>query len=88
LYKCNYDYGIKTTSCCDYNIVSDYYKISFMGESEDCFIWFKDTLNFLTLFDCFTFMLSGCFEYLFDSEQITFIKITAGKKVMFEYDNI
>lgn len=84
LYKCNYDYGIKTTSYSDYNIVTDYYKIEFKNTNED---GFNQTLDFAVLIDCFMFLLSDTFTYLFESEDIDFIKITAGKKVMFEYDN-
>ena len=78
----------------DDKIKTDYYQIYFDSEEKyyntlsiDNCMWFKDTLNFLTLFDCFTFLLSDSFKYLFDSEQINFIEITAGKKVMFKYDN-
>ena len=89
LYKYNYDYGIKTTSCCDYNIVTDYYKIEFHKSDNDISYkyWFSKTLDFAVLIDCFMFLLSDTFTYLFESEDIDFIKITAGKKVMFEYDN-
>jgi len=66
-------------------IKTDYYQIHFHSEDENGFKWFKDTLNFLTLFDCFTFLLSDSFEYLFESESINFIKIQAGNKTMFSY---
>lgn len=82
LYKYNYDYGIKTISCCDYNIVTDYYKICFSSREG-----FNQTLNFAVLIDCFMFLLSDTFAYLFESEDIDFIQITAGKKVMFKYNN-
>ena len=75
-------------------IKTDYYQIYFDSEEKyyntlsiDNCMWFKDTLNFLTLFDCFTFLLSDSFKYLFDSEQINFIEIKAGTKTMFKYDN-
>lgn len=48
---------------------------------------FKDTLNFLTLFDCFTFLISDTFSYLYESEDINFIEIKAGTRTMFKYDN-
>lgn len=84
LYKYNYDYGIKTTSYSDYNIVTDYYKIEFKNTNED---GFNQILDFAVLIDCFMFLLSDTFSYLFESEDIDFIKITAGKQVMFKYDN-
>lgn len=84
LYKYNYDYGIKTTSYSDYNIVTNYYKIEFKNTNKD---GFNQTLDFAVLIDCFMFLLSDTFTYLFESEDIDFIKITAGKKVMFKYDN-
>lgn len=84
LYKYNYDYGIKTTSYSDYNIVTNYYKIEFKNTNKD---GFNQILDFAVLIDCFMFLLSDTFTYLFESEDIDFIKITAGKKVMFKYDN-
>jgi len=84
LYKCNYDYGIKTTSCCDYNIVTDYYKIEFKNTNEN---GFNQRLNFAVLIDCVMFLLSDTFTYLFESEDIDFIQITANKRVMFKYDD-
>lgn len=77
------DYGIVLEGN---RIKTDYYEIYFDSEEDDC-MRFKDTLNFLTLFDCFTFLISESFEYLFDSEQIIFIEIKAGNKIMFKYDN-
>ena len=55
-------------------------------------IWDKDNTSirinkFAVLIDCLMFMLSDTFTYLFESEDIDYIIITAGKKVMFEYDN-
>ena len=85
------DYGIVLE---DDRIKTDYYQIYFDSEEKyyntlsiDNCMWFKDTLNFLTLFDCFTFLLSDSFKYLFDSEQINFIEIKAGTKTMFKYDD-
>ncbi len=81
------DYGIILEGN---RIKTDYYQIYFDSEEKyynTYSMWFKDTLNFLTLFDCFTFLLSDSFKYLFDSEHINFIKITAGKKVMFKFDD-
>lgn len=48
---------------------------------------FNQSLYFITPDDCFRFLFSGTFTYLFDSEAIDLIKITADKKVMFKYDN-
>ena len=85
------DYGIVLE---DDRIKTDYYQIYFDSEEKyyntlsiDNCMWLKDTLNFLTLFDCFTFLLSDSFKYLFDSEQINFIEIKAGTKTMFKYDD-
>ena len=85
------DFGIVLE---DDRIKTDYYQIYFDSEEKyyntlsiDNCMWFKDTLNFLTLFDCFTFLLSDSFKYLFDSEQINFIEIKAGTKTMFKYDD-
>lgn len=75
------DYGIVLE---DNKVNQYYYSIYFYSKDDNC-VWFKDTLNFLTLFDCFTFLISESFEYLFDSEQITFIEIKAGFKTMFIY---
>ena len=77
------DYGVVLK---DNKVNPHYYQIYFYSEDDNC-VWFKDTLKFLTLFDCFTFLISESFEYLFDSEQITFIEIRAGFKTMFKYDN-
>jgi len=41
----------------------DYYQMYFDNKESKVF-GFKDTLNFLTLFDCFRFLLSDSFEYL------------------------
>jgi hypothetical protein len=39
------------------------------------------------LYDCFNFLISGTFEYLYESEDINYIKITSNKEVIFKYDN-
>ncbi len=72
------DYGIVLEGA---NVKTDYYQIYFDS------LYFRSTLNFLTLFDCFTFLVSDTFSYLYESENIKFIQITANKRVMFEYDN-
>lgn len=77
------DYGIVLLEGNKINLY--YYQIYFYSE-DDNYVCFKDSLNFLTLFDCFTFLISESFEYLFDSEQITFIEIRAGFKTMFKFD--
>ena len=74
------DYGIVLEG----NIIkTDYYEIHFRNSEE---YGFNQRLNFLTLYDCFTFLLSDTFTYLYESEDIDFIQITANR-VMFEYDN-
>jgi hypothetical protein len=83
LYKFDYDYGIKTKKNDGYNIEMDFYQIQFSSIDSE----FNQTLNFAVLIDCLMFMLSDTFTYLFESEDIDYIIITAGKKVMFEYDN-
>ena len=72
------DYGIVLEGN---NVKTDYYEIYFDS------LYFRSTLNFLTLFDCFTFIVSDTFSYLYESENIKFIQITTNKRVMFEYDN-
>ena len=72
------DYGIVLEGN---NVKTDYYEIYLDS------LYFTTTLNFLTLFDCFMFLCSDTFSCLFESEDISFIKITAGKQVMFKYDN-
>lgn len=80
------DYGIVLESN---RIKTDYYKIEFHKSDNDISYkyWFSKTLDFLTLFDCFTFLISDVFKYLYESKDIDFIQITANKRVMFEYDN-
>ena len=80
------DYGIVLEGN---RIKTDYYKIEFHKSDNDISYkyWFSKTLDFLTLFDCFTFLISDVFKYLYESKDIDFIQITAGKKVMFKYDN-
>ena len=48
---------------------------------------FNEIINFITSDDCILFLKSGAFTYLFESEDIDFIKITSGKTVLFKYDN-
>jgi len=80
------DYGIVLEGD---RIKIDYYQIEFHESNKNIIYkcWFSETLNFLTLFDCFTFLLSDSFEYLFDSEDIDFIEIKAGTKTIFKYDD-
>lgn len=47
---------------------------------------FNQSLYFNIIDDCFRFLFSGTFTYLFESEDIDFIKITAGRTVIFKYD--
>jgi hypothetical protein len=77
------DYGIVLEGN---KIKTDYYKIHFYSQ-DDNYLMFNDILNFLTLFDCFTFLISDTFSYLYESEDINFIEIKAGNKTMFKYDN-
>jgi hypothetical protein len=77
------DYGIVLEGN---RIKTDYYEIYFEFKQDNC-RWFNNELNFLTLFDCFTFLISDVFKYLYESKDIDFIEITANKRVMFEYDN-
>jgi hypothetical protein len=48
---------------------------------------FNQSLYFIDSDDCLRFLFSGTFTYLFDSEDIDFIKITVNKQVMFKYDD-
>lgn len=48
---------------------------------------FNESLYFINPDDCFRFLFSGTFAYLFYSEDIDLIKITAGKSIVFKYDN-
>jgi hypothetical protein len=82
VFKILKDYGV----IMEESYVNTYYYIHFYNKDDDD-LWFNEMLYFSTLFDCFTFMLSDVFEYLFESEGINFIKITAGKQVMFKYDD-
>lgn len=79
----------------DYGIVFDgdrikinYYQIEFYTSNKEISYkyWFRETLYFLTLFDCFRFLLSDIFAYLYNSKQINYIEITAGITTMFKYD--
>ncbi len=79
------DYGIVLEGN---RIKTDYYQIYFEFKQDNFTGCFNELFNnFLTLFDCFTFLISDTFTYLFESEDIDFIKITAGKKVMFKFDD-
>lgn len=82
VFKILNDYGVVMEE----GYVNTYYFIHFYNKDDDD-LWFNNMLYFTTLFDCFTFMLSDCFEYLFESESINFIKIQAGNKTMFKYDS-
>ena len=50
---------------------------------------FDQTLyfHFSLLYDCFAFLISDTFCYLYDSEDINYIKVTQGRKIVFKYDN-
>lgn len=77
------DYGILI----DEGIVyTEYYFIHFYNK-EDNYLWSNYMLYFTNLFDCFKFLNSPCFEYLFENESLNFIKIQAGNKIMFKYDD-
>ena len=79
------DYGIVLEGN---RIKTDYYEIYFEFKQDNFTGCFNELFNnFLTLSDCFTFLISDSFEYLYESKDIDFIQITAGKKVMFKYDN-
>jgi len=75
------DYGIVLEGN---KIQTDYYKIHFKNSDE---YGFNEELYFSLLLDCFAFLVSDTFTYLYESEDIDFIQITANKRVMFEYDN-
>ena len=77
------DYGIVLEGD---RIKTDYYYIRFESNNSGYFV-IPETLYFSTLFDCFTFLISESFEYLFDSEQIKFIEIKAGMMKHFLYEN-
>ena len=79
------DYGIVLEGN---KIKTDYYEIYFEFKQDNFTGCFNELFNnFLTLFDCFTFLISDSFKYLFDSKQINFIEIKAGTKTMFKYDD-
>ena len=81
LSKLNIDFGIQLYSDCLVN--TRFYKIKFKNSEQ---YGFNQFLYFLTLMDCYRFLDSDTFQYLFESEDIDFIKITAGKSIVFEYD--
>lgn len=60
------------------------YKIEFRNSTE---YGFNQYIFFTSILDCYLFLDSDTFQYLFDSEQINFIEIKAGTKTMFKYDN-
>jgi hypothetical protein len=72
--SCNKEYGIKI----------DGYKIEFKNSDSYCF---NGKLYFSLLLDCFAFLISDTFQYLYESEDIDLIRITSNKEVIFEYDN-
>lgn len=73
LYDINKKYGVKT----------DNYKMVFKSKDKD---GFNQTMHFSLLYDCFCFLISDTFCYLYESEDIDFIKITASKEVIFKFD--
>lgn len=77
------DYGIVFSGS---YIKTDNYYIYFSNGEEDQ-RYYGDKLKFLTLFDCYTFLISDNFHYVFDNERITWIEIKAGNKTMFKYDD-
>jgi hypothetical protein len=48
---------------------------------------YKDKLKFICLNDLKYFIDSSTFNYLFNNEYIDYIKVTQGRKTIFEYDN-
>lgn len=75
-------YGIQQFASGHINVTK--YKIEFKNSDE---YGFNQYLYFTTLIDCYLFLDSDTFSCLFESEDIDFIQITAGKQVMFKYDN-
>jgi hypothetical protein len=75
--KCNKNYGVKV----------DGYRFEFKNSFE---YGFNQTLHFSLLYDCFAFLISDTFCYLYESEDIDYIKITSsyGKEVIFKFDYI
>jgi len=75
--KCNKNYGVKV----------DGYRFEFKNSFE---YGFNQTLHFSLLYDCFAFLISDIFCYLYESEDIDYIKITSsyGKEVIFKFDYI
>jgi hypothetical protein len=82
LHRINIDFGIQLYSNCAVNL--HFYKIEFKNSEEH---GFNQYLYFTTLIDCYLFLDSDTFAYLFESEDIDYIKITAGKSTIFKYDN-
>lgn len=78
------EYGIIILD--DNRIDRDYYHIVFESNNGGYFV-IPQLINFLTLFDCFTFLITDAFHYLYEKENICFIEIKAGNKTMFKYDN-
>lgn len=79
------DYGIVLEGN---RIKTDYYEIYFEFKQDNFTGCFNELFNnFLTLFDCFTFLISDVFEYLYESKDVDFIQITANKKVIFKFDD-
>lgn len=74
------DYGIVLEGN---KIQPNYNKIHFKNSDK---YGFNQTLNFVILIDCLTFLLSDTFTYLYESEDIDFIEIKAGNKTMFKFD--
>ena len=77
------DYGIVLDGD---RIQRDYYHIVFSSNKGGYFV-LPQIFNFITLLDCFDFMISEVFSYLYKKENICFIEIKAGNQTMFEYDN-
>lgn len=70
-----------------YGVKVDGYRLEFKNSFE---YGFNQTLHFSLLYDCFVFLISDTFCYLYESEDIDYIKITSsyGKEVIFKFDYI
>lgn len=60
------------------------YKIEFENSEK---YGFSQYIFFTSITDCYLFLDSDTFQYLFESEDIDYIKITAGKIIIFKYDD-
>ena len=66
---------------------SNYCYFEYQSGENGGFGSFYDKISFSSSVDCFNYLISNTFRYLFESKDIKYIKIVENGKILFKYEN-